>query len=213
MKLIVGLGNPGESYTYTRHNYGKLVVEAFANKYTLPFKSERKFHGQIASGEVAKESCLLLLPATFMNLSGRAVAAVCRFYKIQAEEVLVVYDDVDLPFGEVKLKKDGGAGGHNGLKDIALALSSNKFGRLRLGIRPMRAYHDLSDFVLQRFSEEEKAHLPGLFDRAFDSIESTLGRTMEEALAFCNDKKQKNEAQLKKREQQQAPGKPVTGDS
>lgn len=197
MKLIVGLGNPGEKYKYTRHNFGFLVVQALADKYNLSFKAESKFKAKMAKGTIASEPCILLMPSTFMNLSGESVSKVCQFFKISLDEIIVVYDDVDLMFGEVKLRAKGGTGGHNGLKDIKRLLSSGDFGRLRMGIQaPFPG--ELSDFVLQNFSRQEIEELPFIMDRGIEWIERCMSCTIDEALKSANDEKQQALARNKK---------------
>ena len=132
MKLVVGLGNPGKKYERTRHNAGSWWVERLAHELKAQFRSEGKFYGRVA--KIAHPENWLLLPATYMNESGRAVTALASFYKIAPQEILVAHDELDLPPGAVKLKLGGGLSGHNGLKDIAESLGSKDFWRLRLGI-------------------------------------------------------------------------------
>ncbi|MHB9101576.1 MAG: aminoacyl-tRNA hydrolase [Sulfuricella sp.] len=134
IRLIVGLGNPGREYEATRHNAGFWWVDAVAAGKSASFKPEKKFHGLAARLAVNNREVWLLKPETFMNLSGRAVSALAGFYKIAPDEILVVHDELDLPPGAVRLKKGGGHGGHNGLKDLIAQLGTPDFWRLRLGI-------------------------------------------------------------------------------
>ena len=158
MKLVVGLGNPGKKYERTRHNAGFWWVERLAQGLKAVFRSESKFHGRIA--KLAEPEILLLLPATYMNESGRAVAAAASFYKIVPPEILVVHDELDLPPGSVKLKLGGGLSGHNGLKDIVQSLGSRDFWRLRIGIGHPRdtaaTEQDVIDYVLHPPRAEEQ---------------------------------------------------------
>ena len=133
MKLVVGLGNPGREHEATRHNAGFWWLDAVAHANGVTLKSEARFHGSVGKIAHAGRECWLLKPSTFMNGSGRAVQAITHFYKIAADEILVVHDELDLPPGVAKLKKGGGVAGHNGLKDIAASLG-NEFWRLRIGI-------------------------------------------------------------------------------
>lgn len=134
MKLVAGLGNPGREYERTRHNAGFWWLAMLAAEERVALKYEARLHGAVGRIAHAKADCWLLQPNTFVNLSGRAVAALARFYKIEPEQILIVHDELDLPPGTAKLKKGGGVSGHNGLKDIAAQLGSREFWRLRLGI-------------------------------------------------------------------------------
>ncbi len=156
IRLIVGLGNPGGEYAATRHNAGFWWVDELAQKQNLHFKPEAKFHALIARGQLHEHEMLLLKPQTFMNVSGRAVAALAQFYKITPAEMLVVHDELDLPPGIARLKFGGGHGGHNGLKDIIAQLGSKDFWRLRLGIGHPGATAEVSDFVLNNPRREER---------------------------------------------------------
>jgi PTH1 family peptidyl-tRNA hydrolase len=158
MKLVVGLGNPGKKYESTRHNAGFWWAERLAQDLKAVFRSEGKFHGRVA--KLPRPEIWLLLPATYMNESGRAVAALASFYKIVPQEILVVHDELDLPPGSVKLKLGGGLSGHNGLKDIAESLGSRDFWRLRIGIGHPRdtaaTEQDVVDYVLHPPRAEEQ---------------------------------------------------------
>ena len=160
IRLIVGLGNPGPEYEQTRHNAGFWLLDNLAN--SLPgtrLQREARFNGLLARSVIAKQEVWLLEPQTFMNRSGQAVGALARFYKIGADEVLVVHDELDLAPGAAKLKKGGSSGGHNGLKDITAALGTQDYWRLRLGIGHPRAQSSqqaVADFVLHRPRKEEQ---------------------------------------------------------
>jgi len=160
MKLVVGLGNPGKEYAATRHNAGFWWVEHLAAELHLALKTEARFHGTCAKitpsqhGNISNE-IWLLNPQTFMNASGKAVGALCRFYKIEPHEMLVVHDELDLSPGVARLKFGGGLGGHNGLKDIAAHLGTKDFWRLRLGIGHPGDKHAVVDYVLHPPRKEE----------------------------------------------------------
>lgn len=167
MKLVVLLGNQGLEYARTRHNFAWLFAESLPYSGSLVWL--RKFNGIYASHGGA----LYLKPETYMNRSGESVGPCVQFYKIRTGEILVVHDDIELPFGEVALKQGGGLGGHNGLRDIERVLSTRAFARLRLGIsRPSRG--DIASYVLSRFSPEEESALPAVFQRAFVELERFL---------------------------------------
>jgi peptidyl-tRNA hydrolase, PTH1 family len=168
MKLIVGLGNPGGKYADTRHNVGFHWLCRLAETLQISFKSEMKFHGLCASITQGDEQVWLLMPQTYMNASGMAVAALSRFYKISPDQILVVHDELDLLPGTAKLKLGGGAGGHNGLKDIITHLTTQDFWRLRIGIGHPGNKHAVVDYVLHPPRKEEAI----LIDEA---IERSLG--------------------------------------
>jgi PTH1 family peptidyl-tRNA hydrolase len=148
IRLIVGLGNPGREYESTRHNAGFRWVEGLAHAQKLDFRSEAKFHGLAARGQLHGHEMLLFKPQTFMNASGRAVGALAQFYKIDPAELLVVHDELDLPPGVARLKMGGGHGGHNGLKDIIAHLGTRDFWRLRIGIGHPGDRVEVSGYVL-----------------------------------------------------------------
>lgn len=156
IKLIVGLGNPGSDYTNTRHNAGQDWLESLAHKYAQPLAATPKFFGYSARIIIENKDVRLLIPTTYMNRSGQAVASLCQFYKIEPENILVAHDELDLDPGTAKLKIGGGHGGHNGLRDIISALGNNKnFGRLRLGIGHPGNAKQVANFVLKRAPQAE----------------------------------------------------------
>jgi PTH1 family peptidyl-tRNA hydrolase len=155
IKLIVGLGNPGRQYEKTRHNAGFLFVDHLAQDFGASFVQASKFYGEIAECKLGGERLLLLKPATFMNRSGQSVSALLKYYKLQPDRMLVVHDELDFNPGVVKLKKDGGHAGHNGLRDIMAHLGSNEFYRLRLGIGRPPAGKAVADYVLSAPSRQE----------------------------------------------------------
>lgn len=168
MKLIVGLGNPGKKYQSTRHNAGFWWINRLARATRVAWKREPKFHGQVGRISLSPGEIWLLMPNTYMNESGRAVAALARFYKISPEQILVAHDELDFPAGTVKLKKGGGTSGHNGLNDIAAHLASRDFWRLRLGIGHPGDKNAVLEYVL-KVSPPEEAEL----------IEQAISRSLE----------------------------------
>ncbi|MCS6840808.1 MAG: aminoacyl-tRNA hydrolase [Roseiflexus sp.] len=198
MWLIVGLGNPGETYARTRHNIGFRVVTELADRHCLKFTHQRA-NAQVAEGIIAGQRVALALPQTYMNLSGQAVVGLRQWYKIDpATELLVVYDDVDLPFGVLRLRERGSAGTHNGMRSIVTLLGSQVFPRLRIGINRPPAAWDLADYVLARFSPEEEAQLPDVIRRAVDALELVLREGVTVAMNRVNAPSPKPEAQDQK---------------
>ena len=164
IKLIVGLGNPGQQYEKTRHNAGFLFLDALAEELGCSWSNESRFQGLFAEGSVANSKVMLLKPDTFMNRSGQSVGKIARYYKLLPEEILVVHDELDFNPGVVKLKKDGGHAGHNGLRDIIAHLGSKEFYRLRIGIGRPTAGKVVVDFVLSSPSKQEWEMLVNAFD-------------------------------------------------
>lgn len=157
MKVLVGLGNPGSKYELTRHNAGFLMLDLLVDHFGGSWEGS-KFQGEFGKGRINGESCLFLKPSTFMNLSGRAVKQLLSFYKLSPEDLLVLHDDIDVPFGKVKTKMSGGHGGNNGMRSIIEELGTQDFMRIKLGVgRPPSDGWDVSSWVLGRFSQEELA--------------------------------------------------------
>lgn len=184
-RLIVGLGNPGDQYRNTRHNVGFMVLDEVARRMSAGFQAEKRWNSQLARSG----STWLLKPQTFMNLSGDAVASVSHFYKLPAQETLVVYDDVDLPLGTLRLRPAGSAGGHNGMRSIIGRLGTDAFPRLKLGIaaeagRP--SGHKLSSHVLGSFTDDELPVLGEMIQRAADAVLYCLRSGMEAAMNAFN---------------------------
>ena len=159
VQLIAGLGNPGSKYEATRHNVGFWFVEQLARAKGAAFRNENKFHGEVCSLTLDGSSLWLLKPTTYMNNSGQAVRALAQFYKIPAEAILVVHDELDIPPGALRLKQDGGHGGHNGLRDIIAQLGSKAFLRLRVGIGHPGNSRDVTNYVLGRPGADEHADI------------------------------------------------------
>lgn len=164
LRLIVGLGNPGAEYTETRHNAGFWFCERLARELSVKLSPEGRFHG--LAGNARSEGVWILLPQTFMNRSGLSVRALAQFYKIQPAEILVVHDELDIPPGQLRLKFGGGAGGHNGLKDISAHLGSPDYWRLRIGVGHPGDRNEVVNFVLKPPRREEQQAIDAALDRA-----------------------------------------------
>lgn len=188
MKLICGLGNPGREYEGHRHNVGFMVVDVLAQRAKVD-RFQEKFDARVAQGSLRGEKVLFVEPQTYMNLSGRSVAQAARFYKIALANVLVVHDELDLPFGRVQLKSGGGAGGHNGLKSIMELCGGDAFVRLRFGIgKPEgpNAKERVSGYVLSNFSKDEQPALEELLGRAADATECWVTEGLQVAMNRFN---------------------------
>ncbi len=186
MFLIVGLGNPGEQYLRNRHNVGFQCVSYLADRHGLHF-NEKQHKARLASGVIRGQRVVLAKPFTFMNDSGQAVAALVRWYKLDpASELLVLYDDLDLPFGTVRLRANGSAGGQNGMKSIIQHLGSQEFPRLRVGIgRPADA-REPKDYVLGNWSREQADKLPELYARVADAAQTFISDGITLAMTRFN---------------------------
>jgi len=171
--LIVGLGNPGPKYAATRHNAGFMVLDLLAGRVGGTFKTH-KSRCDVIEGLLAGAPVVLAKPTSYMNESGGPVNAVAKFFKIGPERTLVVHDELDLPFGEIRLKRGGGEGGHNGLRSISSALGSKQYVRVRFGIGRPPGRQDPADFVLREFAAAERKDLDYLIDRAADAVEAVL---------------------------------------
>jgi PTH1 family peptidyl-tRNA hydrolase len=173
--VLVGLGNPGPKYDGTRHNIGFEVIDALALKYNIKVK-KLKFHSLYGEGTIGGSRVVLLKPQTFMNLSGKAVRACLEFYKIDLDKLTVIYDDVSLPTGKVRVRPDGSAGGHNGMKDIIYQLNADTFPRIRLGVgSPPHADYALEDWVLSGFSSADKAPMAAAVKASIKAAEMIIG--------------------------------------
>jgi len=181
MKLVAGLGNPGREYEATRHNAGFWWVENLADARHVSLRSEARFHGKLGRLSDGGRDCWLLLPQTWMNASGRAVAALAGFYKIAPDEILVVHDELDLPPGAARLKKGGGVAGHNGLKDVARHLGPD-FWRLRLGIGHPGERAEVVNYVLHPPREEETALISQAIERSLEIWPLLLAGETEKAM-------------------------------
>ena len=166
LRLIVGLGNPGSEYAETRHNAGFWFCERLARELGTSFARESRYHGFVAKARVGGQDVWLLMPQTFMNRSGQSVQALAHFYRIDAAEMLVVHDELDIPPGQMRLKFGGGLGGHNGLKDITAHLGTQDYWRLRVGIGHPGDRNEVVNYVLKPPRREEREEIDAALDRA-----------------------------------------------
>lgn len=173
MKLIVGLGNPGKQYDKTRHNIGFEVVDKLSEKLNIPL-DRAKFQGIYGVGHVGGEKVFLLKPLTYMNLSGESIRAMIDFYQIDDEELVVIYDDLDLPVGKIRLRQKGSAGGHNGIKSTIAHLGTQEFNRIRVGIDRPPSGMKVPDYVLGRFTKEEQEMMGEVIQRCADACDDWI---------------------------------------
>lgn len=181
--LIVGLGNPGRQYETTRHNAGFLCMDLLADRLGVKI-NKIKFKSVIGDAVISGRRCLLMKPQTFMNLSGEAVEQCCSFYKIPPERVIVIFDDISLPCGGLRIRRKGSDGGHNGIKSIILLLNSDAFPRIKLGIgaKPHPDY-DLADYVLSHFGKEEAEAMKQAMAKACDALEMMVDGRIDDAMS------------------------------
>jgi PTH1 family peptidyl-tRNA hydrolase len=183
--LIVGLGNPGREYAGNRHNVGFDCVDLLAEKHGIALsKSQHK--ARLGTGQVAGRRAILAEPQTYVNSSGEAVGAVARYYKVAPEDVLVIYDDLDLPQGTIRLRPGGSSGGHNGIKSIIEHLGTQAFPRVRIGIGRPPGRMEPKDYVLQDFSAAEREGMVEVYDRVVDAVETFIREGIREAMNRYN---------------------------
>ncbi|MFN2132899.1 MAG: aminoacyl-tRNA hydrolase [Anaerolineae bacterium] len=183
--LIVGLGNPGREYAGNRHNVGFDCVDLLAEKHGIALsKSQHK--ARLGTGQVAGRRAILAEPQTYVNSSGEAVGAVARYYKVAPEDVLVIYDDLDLPQGTIRLRPGGSSGGHNGIKSIIEHLGTQAFPRVRIGIGRPPGRMEPKDYVLQDFSAAEREGMAEVYDRVVDAVETFIREGIREAMNRYN---------------------------
>ncbi|MGI8879722.1 MAG: aminoacyl-tRNA hydrolase [Jatrophihabitans sp.] len=187
--LVVGLGNPGTRYAATRHNLGFRVVGLLADRMAGRFKSLRTPGAQVevVEGRLVQLPAVLARPLSYMNDSGGPVSAVAKFYKVPPERIVIVHDELDLPFGSLRLKQGGGDGGHNGLKSITASLGTPDYHRVRIGIGRPPGRQDAADYVLREFSSAERKELPYEIDRAADAVEAIMVGGLPAAQNQFND--------------------------
>lgn len=186
MYIIAGLGNPGRSYSGTRHNIGFEAVNAIASKYNIKF-NKTKFNADFGEGIIGGEKVILVKPQTFMNLSGESIRPLRDFYKVPDENIIVIYDDISLPLGKLRLRGKGSAGGHNGMKNIIYQLCTDVFPRFKIGVgAPPDADYDLKDFVLGKFSKDETEVLLKTLSKVSDAIECIIKNGTELTMSKFN---------------------------
>ena len=184
--LVVGLGNPGHEYAMNRHNVGFMVADLLAERIGGRFKRASKAQAQVVEGRIGppgpnNRRVILAKPMSYMNLSGGPVAGLAQFYKVPVSQVIAVHDELDIPYGQLRLKVGGGEGGHNGLRSMSRSLGSKDFIRVRFGIGRPPGRQDPADFVLSDFSTAERKELDYLVDRAADAVELVIARGLEAA--------------------------------
>ena len=185
MKLVAGLGNIGEKYTWTRHNVGFMVVDKWAIQNDITFKENKKLLCNLVKFKKGSEDIILIKPTTYMNLSGDAISSVMSYYKIAIEDLLVVYDDLSIELGKIRFRPDGSDGGHNGIKSIIKSLGTTNFARLKVGIGPQPPI-PAEDFVLQNFYKSQLDQLKPVLKTAVEGIEFYLDEGMQKTQNFYN---------------------------
>ena len=185
MFLVVGLGNPGSQYEFTKHNVGFLTVDYLADKLNIKI-NKLKFKGLFAKEKIENEDVVLLKPQTYMNLSGESVRDFANFFKISPENIIVVVDDVDLPMGKIRIRKKGSAGTHNGMKSIIYQLQSDDFIRIKVGIEREDRKDDLADYVLKGFSKDEVPVMEESMERAAKAVLEILKKGPDVAMNKFN---------------------------
>lgn len=186
MKVVIGLGNPGKQYAETRHNIGFSVVEALAQQYNITFKEKKRYTALVGETRILGDIVWLVKPLTYMNLSGKTAGAIVKYKAVRLEDILVVVDDIDLKFGTIRIRRQGGSGGHNGLKSIIEVLGNQKdFPRLRIGIGRDDSIAT-EQYVLGTYRREEKKALKGIIEKAVGSIELFLQSGVEVAMNQYN---------------------------
>jgi len=195
VKLIVGLGNPGPEYRDTRHNVGFKVIDALAERWRAQDQWREKFEALHIKTNVGDEAVILAKPLTFMNLSGQAVAGLSGFYKIAPADILIVTDDVAIPLGRLRARREGGAGGHNGLKSIIQSLATQAFPRMRVGVGRGDSRRDLADHVLGRFEADEHGTVSAALLRAAEASEVFLSDGIERVMNVFNAAEKEDSAE------------------
>jgi PTH1 family peptidyl-tRNA hydrolase len=185
MKLIVGLGNPGRDYVNNRHNVGFKCVDLFAREHGISL-TQRGARSKLGTGEVANIRIVVAKPQTFMNLSGEAVAALMRRYRLSSQDILVIHDDLDLPLGKIRIRERGSSGGHNGLKSIIARIGTQDFPRIRVGIAPIEEEVDAIEHVLSDFTTEEKAVMKEVYPEVTAAIHCLLTEGIAAAMNKYN---------------------------
>jgi PTH1 family peptidyl-tRNA hydrolase len=188
LKLIAGLGNPGQKYLQTRHNIGFLALDFIATDNSVIINNE-KFKSFYAKTTLFDEDAVLIKPQTYMNLSGQAVSPFSNFYNIPAQDIIVIHDDIDLDFKEIRIKNGGGHGGHNGIRNIVQELGTNDFIRIRIGVgRPENLNFPIDKYVLSRFNDNEERELSCIFEYTLNACELIFEKGIKEAMNEFNGK-------------------------
>jgi PTH1 family peptidyl-tRNA hydrolase len=187
-QLIVGLGNPEPKYDRTRHNIGFEAVDSLAKSWQMPWQKQPRFNGLVADGTIGGAKIVLLKPLTYMNNSGQSIRAVVDWYKLSPQSVLVIYDEMDLPLGKLRLRLSGSAGGHNGMKSIIAHLGTQTFPRLRIGIGKSNPSQNTISHVLGRFAPQENIIMADVLQMATEAVECSIKKGVETAMNLYNNR-------------------------
>lgn len=185
MKLIIGLGNPGKQYDYTRHNIGFEVIDALAKEWNAPL-TNAKFNGMYATVHRPEGKVILLKPLTYMNLSGESVRPLMDYFDIDVEDIIVIYDDLDLETGKLRLRQKGSAGGHNGIKSLIQHLGTQQFNRIRVGVNRPPAGMKVADYVLSKFSKDDASVVTEAVDKSVAAVEKALATPFIDVMSEFN---------------------------
>lgn len=185
MYIIVGLGNPGQKYDKTRHNVGFDAIDLISEKHGIKV-DKLKHRALIGQGRIGGEKVLLVKPQTYMNLSGESLASIVNYYDADIEKVIVIYDDIDLDVGKLRIRKKGSSGSHNGMRSIVKCLGSTDFPRIRIGVSKPEKNMDLADFVLSRFSKEDRVFVDESIDRVVKTVEEIMNTDLDKAMNMYN---------------------------
>ncbi|MEG0449054.1 MAG: aminoacyl-tRNA hydrolase [Lysinibacillus sp.] len=185
MKIIVGLGNPGKQYEHTRHNIGFDIIDALAKKWDAPL-IQSKFNGMYAVVHRPEGKVLLVKPLTYMNLSGECVGPLMDYFDIDIEDLVVIYDDLDIETGKLRLRQKGSAGGHNGIKSLIQHLGTQEFNRIRVGVDRPSAGMKVADYVLSKFSKDDQIVIAAAIDKSVEAVETSLSKTFLDTMNQFN---------------------------
>ena len=185
MYIIVGLGNPGQKYEHTRHNVGFDAIDEIARQHNIRV-DKLKHRALLGEGRIGGEKVVLVKPQTYMNLSGESLISLANYYKVEDENIIVIYDDIDLDVGKLRIRQKGSAGSHNGMKSIVKCLGSSDFPRIRIGVSKPDKNMDLADFVLSRFSKEDRILVEESIERVVKAVEETMESNLDKAMNKYN---------------------------
>lgn len=187
IRLIAGLGNPGDTYKMTRHNIGFMVADELADTFSISYGG-KKFDARFGRGHIENEAVILVKPMAFMNRSGLPVYNISKYFRISCEDMLIIHDDIDLAFGRIKIKKKGGHGGHNGVRSLTDAFGGGHFTRIRIGVGRSETRKNVADYVLSRFSADESNMLEQIIATARDAVVTILCKGTKEGMNRFNGK-------------------------
>ena len=188
MKLIAGLGNPGSQYEYTRHNIGFMAVDKIAKEFLIPMEFEKKHKAIVGKGMMGNEKVLLVKPQTYMNLSGESIRSLADYYNMDPEDMIIIFDDISLDVGQLRIRKKGSAGGHNGIKSIIAHLGTNEFPRIKIGVGERLPGQDLADHVLARFPKAQSKDVEKAVEDACEAAFLMVKEDIDKAMNQYNGK-------------------------